>query len=122
MTAGARAEAYADHFIAIHLSEMPYGGVYATASAAALAHPKSVVIAGVVATIFKGTTLRGLLLNAYAFGQMGQLAGDVALAAFLLAGIMLLLVAFGLLHVLRVPENEDLGSHSGHAGTSPSGV
>ncbi len=29
MTTGAQAEAYANHFIAVHLSEMPYGGVYA---------------------------------------------------------------------------------------------
>src|SRR5277367_1927283 len=56
MTTGAQAEAYADHFIAVHLSEMPYGGVYAKASAAALANPTNTVIAGEVATIFKGTT------------------------------------------------------------------
>lgn len=41
MTTVAQApEAYANHFIAVHLSEMPYGGVYATASAAASATPK----------------------------------------------------------------------------------
>ena len=28
LTTGAQAKAYADHFIAVHLSEMPYGGVY----------------------------------------------------------------------------------------------
>ena len=33
LTTGAQAEAYADHFIAVHLSEMPYGGVYAKVSA-----------------------------------------------------------------------------------------
>jgi hypothetical protein len=31
---GPQAEAYADHFIAVHLSEMPYRGVYSTISAA----------------------------------------------------------------------------------------
>src|SRR5271170_4350274 len=65
LTTGAQAETYADNFIAVHLSEMPYGGVYAKASAAALAQPTNTVIAGEVATIFKGTTLRGLLLEAY---------------------------------------------------------
>src|ERR1700733_12525638 len=110
LTTGAQAEAYADHFIAVHLSEMPYGGVYAKASAAALANPKNTVIASEVATIFKGTTLRGLLLEAYGFGQMGQIAGDAALASFILAGLMLVLVGFGLLHYRRVSATEELGA------------
>jgi hypothetical protein len=115
MTTGAQAEAYADHFIAVHLSEMPYGGVYAKASAAALANPNNTAIAGEVATIFKGTTLRGLLLEAYGFGQMGQIAGDGALASFLLAGLMIVLVGFGLLHYRRVPAAAELGfTSSGH--------
>lgn len=109
LTTGAQAEVYADHFIAVHLSEMPYGGVYAKASAAAIANPKNTAIAGEVATIFKGTTLRGLLLEAYGFGQMGEIAGDAALAAFLLAGLMLALVGFGLLHYRRVPFAQELG-------------
>ncbi len=112
LTTGAQAEVYADHFIAVHLSEMPYGGVYAKASAAALAHPTNTAIAGEVATIFKGTTLRGLLLEAYGFGQMGQIAGDAALASFLLAGLMLVLVGFGLLHYRKVPVTEELGATS----------
>jgi hypothetical protein len=39
MLTGQQAEAYADHFIAVHLSEMPYGGVYSKISTAALAAP-----------------------------------------------------------------------------------
>jgi hypothetical protein len=112
LTTGAQAEVYADHFIAVHLSEMPYGGVYAKASAAELANPTNTAIAGEVATIFKGTTLRGLLLEAYGFGQMGQIAGDAALAAFILAGLMLSLVGFGLLHYRRASATEELGTTS----------
>jgi hypothetical protein len=112
LTTGAQAEVYADHFIAVHLSEMPYGGVYAKASAAALANPKNTAVAGEVATIFKGTTLRGLLLEAYGFGQMGEIAGDAALASFLLAGLMLTLVGFGLLHYRKVPVTQELGNNS----------
>jgi hypothetical protein len=108
LTTGSQAEAYADHFIAVHLSEMPYGGVYAKASAAALADPTNTAIAGEVATIFKGTTLRGLLLEAYGFGQMGQIAGDGALASFILAGLMLILVGLGLLHYRKVEETVEL--------------
>src|SRR6202020_2938713 len=74
LTTGAQAGVYANDFIAVHLSEMPYGGVYAKASAAAMAAPTNTAITGEVATIFKGTTLRGLLLEAYGFGQMGQIA------------------------------------------------
>jgi hypothetical protein len=33
--------------------------------------------------MFKGETLRGLLLNAYAFGTMGTIAGIAAIAAFI---------------------------------------
>lgn len=110
LTTAAQAEVYADHFIAVHLSEMPYGGVYAKASAAALANPKNTAIAAEVDTIFKGTTLRGLLLEAYGFGQMGEIAGDAALASFILAGLMLVLVGFGLLHYRKVPETKELGA------------
>jgi hypothetical protein len=112
LTTGAQAEVYADHFIAVHLSEMPYGGVYAKASAAEQANPSNAAIAGEVATIFKGTTLRGLLLEAYGFGQMGQIAEDGAIASFVLAGIMLVLVGLGLLHYRRSPATAELGHGS----------
>jgi hypothetical protein len=108
MTTGAEAEIYADHFIAVHLSEMPYKGVYAVASAAAIANPKNAAIQGEVATIFKGTTLRGLLLNAYAFGEMGQIAGIAAVVSFVLAGVMILLAILGILHVRRISESAEL--------------
>src|ERR1700722_16643143 len=35
---GPQAQAYADHFIAIHLSELPYGGVYSKIRTAAPPH------------------------------------------------------------------------------------
>src|SRR5277367_942902 len=73
LTTGAQAEAYADHFIAVHLSEMPYGGVYAKVSAASRATPSPALTAE-VATSFQGTTLRGLLLEAYAFSEFGLIA------------------------------------------------
>lgn len=108
MTTGAQAEAYANHFIATHLSEMPYHGVYAVASAAAMANPKSAAIQAEVATIFKGTTLRGLLLNAYAFGTIGTIAGIAAIVSFIVAGIMIILSVLGLVHVARTPETEEI--------------
>ena len=41
---------------------------------------------------------------------MGQIAGDGALASFILAGVMLLLSGFGLLHYRKVPAVEELGA------------
>ncbi len=108
LVTGAQAEVWADHFIAVHLSEMPYGGVYAKASAALQADPNNKALAAEVQTIFQGTTLRGMLLNAYAFGQMGQIAGLAAIASFVLAGIMLLLSLLGMLHFRRAPEHAEL--------------
>ncbi|HVY08582.1 MAG TPA: hypothetical protein VG650_04975 [Mycobacteriales bacterium] len=104
---GAEAKAYADHFIAVHLSEMPYGGVYAKVSAASRANPSDKTLAAEVDTTFKGTTLRGLLLNAYAFDKMGSIAGIAATASFIGAGVMLLLSGLGLLHTRRTsPDTE----------------
>ena len=104
---GQQAAAYANHFIAVHLSEMPYGGVYAKASAAAQADPTNATLAGEVNTIFKGTTLRGLLLEAYAFWTIGQVALVGAIVSFVLAGIMLVLTVLGMLHLRRVPEDAE---------------
>ncbi len=95
---GAQAEAYADHFIAIHLSEMPYGGVYAKISAAAIAAPTNTKLKALEQTSFQGTTLRGLLLEAYAFSTIGEIMLWGAIASFILAALMLGLVGFGFAH------------------------
>ena len=91
LTTGAQAEAYADHFIAVHLQGVAGGKTYAQLSAAAMANPTNAKLAGPGSTLFKGETLRGMLLNAYAFWKLGQLALYGAIAAFVGAGIMLLL-------------------------------
>jgi len=95
---GAQAEAYADHFIAIHLSEMPYGGVYSKISAAAIASPTNVKLKALEQTSFQGTTLRGLLLEAYAFSEIGLVMLWGAIASFILAVLMLVLVGLGFAH------------------------
>ena len=111
LTTGAQAKAYADHFIGVHLSEMPYGGVYSKASAAAQADPKNATVAAEVQTIFRGTTLRGLLLEAYAFSVFGEIAVWAGIASFALAGVMLVLTVLGFVHGRRTsPEEEVLTS------------
>ena len=73
MTTGAQAQTYADHFIAVHLREIGGGKTYAQLATASLAQPKNAALAAQVQTVFRGETLRGLLLNAYGFWQMGQI-------------------------------------------------
>ena len=55
-------------------------------------------------TLFMGNTLRGMLLEAYAFGTMGVIAGYGALAALVGGIVMLLLSIAGLIHIRRTPE------------------
>ena len=98
---GKQAEAYADHFIAVHLQEIGGGKTYAQLSTEAIAQPNNAKLATQVATVFKGETLRGLLLNAYAFGTMGMIAGIAAIAAFIAAAVMLILGGLGLMHARR---------------------
>jgi hypothetical protein len=105
---GPQAEAYANHFIAVHLSEMPYGGVYSKVSAAAIAAPTNAKLAALKQTSFQGTTLRGLLLEAYAFSEIGAVMLVGAIASFILAAIMAALVGLGVWHAARVSEDERL--------------
>jgi hypothetical protein len=108
LTTGAQAKAYADHFINVHLQEMTGGQTYAQLSAKSMANPDDQKLAGLVSTVFKGETLRGLLLNAYAFGQMGTIALYGAIVSFVGAGVMLLLSLLGLAHLQRVPEEAEV--------------
>jgi hypothetical protein len=105
---GAQAEVWADHFIAIHLSEMPYHGVYAKVSAASLADPKNAVLAAEVQTVFRGTTLRGLLLEAYGFSQIGAIMLWGAIASFIAAFVLLMLVGLGFRHARRTPVETEI--------------
>jgi hypothetical protein len=105
---GQQAEAYADHFIAYHLAEMPYHGVYSKISAAALATPTNTALKTLEGTSFQGTTLRGLLLEAFAFWKIGQIMLWGAIASFILAAIMAVLVGFGFAHAARTPEESQL--------------
>ncbi|MEO8036425.1 MAG: hypothetical protein ABI837_18455 [Acidobacteriota bacterium] len=105
---GQQAKAYADHYIAVHLSEMPLGGVYSKVSAASRANPSDTALAAEVQSSFQGTTLRGLLLEAYAFSTFGQIALWSAIASFILAGVMAVLVALGVWHARRVSEDAEL--------------
>jgi hypothetical protein len=102
LTTGAQAETYANHFIAIHLSEVAGGKTYAQVSAAAMAAPTNTTLKTEEATLFQGTTLRGLLLNAYAFGTVATIAGIGAIVSFVGAAILLVLSGIGFAHARQV--------------------
>jgi hypothetical protein len=108
MTNGAQAETYANHFIAVHLKEIGGGKTYSQLSAESLANPGDAKLKAQVDTVFKGTTLRGLLLNAYAFWRIGQIALYAAIAAFVGGVVFLVLSIVGFLHMRRTPAEADL--------------
>jgi hypothetical protein len=124
LTTGAQAEVYANDFIAVHLAEIGGGKTYAQLSAAAMALPKGsaayTAAEAKAQTVFQGTTLRGLLLEAYAFSVIGTIAMVAAIAAFILAGLLALIVVFGFWHERRVPETEELEVH--HTASVPAGI
>jgi hypothetical protein len=115
LTTGAQAQAYADHFIKVHIQEMTGGKTYSQLSEESRANPADLKLAGMVQTTFKGETLRGLLLNSYAFWKMGQIALIGAIAAFAGAGLMLILSLLGLWHARRTDEAVEV--LSGHRPT-----
>jgi hypothetical protein len=118
LTTGAQAEVYADHFIANHLKVIGGGKTYSQLSAEAIGQPTNAALAAQVNKVFKGETLRGLLLNAYAFGTMGTIAGIAAIGAFIAAAVMLVLSGLGLVHARRAhPEAEILSGHRARART-----
>jgi hypothetical protein len=96
MLTGQQAEAYADHFIAVHLAEIGGGKTYSQLSTEAIAQPKNVALAGQVATVFKGAALRSMLLNAYGWWKVSQITYIAALVAFGLGGLTLIGSAFAL--------------------------
>ena len=87
---------------------MPYGGVYSKISTAAMAQPTNTQLSALKQTAFQGTTLRGLLLEAYAFSEMGAVMLWGAIASFVLAALMSVLVGLGFWHARRTEREAPL--------------
>src|SRR5215475_12571537 len=79
---GQQAEAYADHFIAVHIATMTGGKTYAQLSAQAMTQPGNAKLQGEVATVFKGESLRSMLLNAYGWWKVSQITYIISLVMF----------------------------------------
>jgi hypothetical protein len=93
---GPKARAYADQFIGVHLKTVAGGKTYSEASDASRANPNDTKLAGQVQTLFRGETLRGLLLYAWGWSVVGRIAFWVAIAAFAGAGIVAGAMFYGL--------------------------
>jgi hypothetical protein len=61
---------------------MAGGKTYAQLSAESLAQPGNTRLAATVNTVFKGETLRSMLLNAYGWWKVSQITYIIALAMF----------------------------------------
>jgi len=108
LVTGEQALAYADHFIGVHLSEVADGKTYSEVSTLARENPDDPELAGQAETLFRGTMLRGVLLDAYAFWKFGQIALLAGIIAFVLAGVMLILTILGFWHLRRVSPTDEL--------------
>jgi hypothetical protein len=106
LTTGQQAKVYADHYIANHLQAMGGGKTYAELSGEALARPDDPELGAKAQLMFRGETSRGLLLNAYAFGKMGDIAGYASKVAFAGAGLSLLFSVLGFNHAGKVASDQ----------------
>ena len=100
---GDQAKVYANNFINAHLKEVADGKTYAEVSQEALKDPTNLKLQAQKTTLFQGETLRGLLLGSgYAYWTFGMIAKYVAMAAFVGAGVMAILVGLGLRHLAKL--------------------
>lgn len=107
---GEQAKAYADQYIAAHITAIGGGKTYSELSAASRADPQDAAAKAKVDTVFRGETLRGLLLNAYAFDTVGRIASYAAIAAFGAAAVLFALALLGFAHLRRTPTDTVVGA------------
>jgi hypothetical protein len=85
----AEAKAFADDYIGLHLKGIGKGQSYSQVSGAFLKDPNNQQLAQQRQTLFMGETLRGMLLNAWGWGTVGNLARLAGIVLLLLGAILL---------------------------------
>jgi hypothetical protein len=136
LTTGSQAECYANNYIAVHLSEVNDGKTYAqtsgesraiaaqaqaamekdpTSAQAVSLDKQAKVLSGKTDTLFRGETLRGLLLTSYGFSIFGERAGQAAMVAFAVAGVLLLASIAGFAHAYATRKVTETVSLPGEA-------
>jgi hypothetical protein len=125
LTTGKQAECYANNFIGLHLEGIAGGKTYAElgdvqtqlraqiaeaqkTNAPNLADLQKQLTDATAAreTVFKGETLRGLLLTSYGFSEFGTKAAQAAAVAYLASGLLFVLAILGFIHALRTPKTQ----------------
>ncbi len=125
LTTGKQAECYANEYIGVHVKAVADGKTFAdlgtpqrelqakvdeaeTANSADLADLKADLAAITVQrdTLFKGETLRGLLLTSYGFSVFGDKGAQVATVSYIVAALLFLLSIAGLVHAVKTPKDE----------------
>ncbi|MEX2256878.1 MAG: hypothetical protein WEC34_15675 [Acidimicrobiia bacterium] len=125
LTTGKQAECYANEYIGLHVTKVADGKTYADlgtpqrelqakVEAAEKANDPDLPalqadldkITGQRETLFKGETLRGLLLTSYGFSVFGVKGGDAATICYIVAGLLFLLSIAGFVHALRTPRDK----------------
>ncbi len=101
LTTGDQAQVYSEHFIGVHLKDVAGGQTYAQVSAAAQANPQNTKLAGQVQTLFRGETLRGLLLNAWGWSQVALYALYAAIGLTVAAVAVFCALAFEVAMAVR---------------------
>lgn len=115
LTTGDQARVFADNYIWVHMQGIAGGKVYEevsgeflAASAQLKATPNDAALAAKVGqlggqrtALFMGETLRGLLLNAYAFGTLGKIAMTASYVMFVGGILFLILALLGFAHLRR---------------------
>jgi hypothetical protein len=121
---GKQAECYANEFIGLHVQSTAGGLTYAelgdkqtelrakitTAQAAndpqlATLQKQLTDMTAQRETLFKGETLRGLLLTSYGFSVFGVKGEQVATVAYVVAALLALLSVAGFVHAFRIPRD-----------------
>lgn len=125
LTTGKQAECYANNFIGLHIKGIAGGKTYADlggvqsqlkaqVTAAQQANDPTLAdlqkqLDGVNAqreTLFKGESLRGMLLTSYGFSVFGEKAAQAATVTYLAAILLALLGLAGLFHALVTPKTK----------------
>jgi hypothetical protein len=107
---GPKAKAYADEYIKVHLKEAADGKTYAEVSSLSRANPDDEELAAQVQTLFRGETLRGLLLNVWGWSVVGSIAFWVGIAAWAGAIAVFIALLIGFVMHERVVRKQDEGA------------
>jgi hypothetical protein len=114
LVSGKQAECYANNYIAVHLMEVNDGKTYSQTSAEQRALPdqdsaQAKELEAKVQTLFRGETLRGLLLTSYGFSIFGDRAQTAAYVCYLLALVLFLAAIAGFVHAATKSADHKIG-------------